>query len=63
MIHTDRTELQQSISARLGDFGARRERQLPAVDARIQAWLDQTFSSVGPVPRLPTQTFALDQAG
>ena len=34
-----------------------------AADARIQAYLDRTLAGTGQVPRLPLNTFALDQAG
>src|ERR1700719_1866480 len=35
--------------------------QLSPVDARIQAYLDRALASTAPVPRLPTQTFVLDE--
>src|SRR5262245_12571788 len=34
-----------------------------AVDVRIQAYLDRVLAGTGAVPRLPANTFALDQAG
>ncbi len=57
----DRVALQQLIAQRLKDgFAA----AAPcAADARLQAYLDRTFAGFGAVPRLPAQTFALDQAG
>ncbi len=36
---------------------------LSPVDARIQGYLDRTYAHLGPVPQLPTTTFALDIAG
>ncbi|HWA25227.1 MAG TPA: hypothetical protein VG734_06080 [Lacunisphaera sp.] len=63
MNSTDRTELDASIQAQLAELAPRRRRPLAPVDARIQAWLERTFAGVGPVPRLPVETFTLDQAG
>ncbi len=34
-----------------------------AADARIQAYLDRVLADTGEIPRLPLNTFALDQAG
>ena len=36
--------------------------RLCAVDGRIQAYLERTFSGVGTVPTLPSRTFVLDEA-
>ncbi len=58
----DRVELQQLITQRLKD-GFAAASAPGAVDARIQAYLDKTFAAFGAVPKLPTQAFALDQAG
>ena len=58
----DRIELQQLIAQRLKD-GLPSIATPCAVDVRLQAYLDKTFASFGPVPRLPAQTFALDETG
>jgi len=59
---SDRASLQKLIDNKLLE---KRDPKtgLCAVDARIQDWLDHTFGGVGPVPRLPQQTLALDHAG
>jgi hypothetical protein len=63
MNHDNRTALQHQIDAQLAELTPRRERGSAPADGRIQAWLDRTFGTIEPVPRLPTRTFALDQAG
>jgi hypothetical protein len=61
-----RAALHQAINAHLARLERatrlRLIRPCPA-DARIQAWLDLTFSGMAPVPRLPSPTLVLDQAG
>ena len=59
----DPSNLQQEITFRLWEAKAARTQRLCAADARIQAYLDRTFASLGNVPRLPSATFALDRAG
>ena len=59
----DPSNLQQEITFRIWEAKAARTQRLCAADARIQAYLDRTFASLGNVPRLPSATFALDRAG
>jgi hypothetical protein len=70
-----RARLQQAINLRLAALGfvslgnpakPREEARLQPehlcpVDARIQAYLDRALASAAPVPRLPAQTFVLDE--
>ena len=56
--------LQQVIARRIRQgFSAGPGRKHCAADVRIQAYLDRALAGTGAVPRLPTNTFALDQAG
>jgi hypothetical protein len=60
----ERHELQKHIDHRLQQMAGRETGMEPCpVEARIQAYLDRTFASVGPVPRLPTGTFSLNEPG
>ncbi|AOS43992.1 hypothetical protein Verru16b_01053 [Lacunisphaera limnophila] len=63
MNHDQRPELLQHIQNRLTELAPRRLPRSAPVDGRIQAWLDHTFGAIEAVPRLPGQTFALDEAG
>jgi len=55
--------LQQVIARRIRKGFAAGAGRPCATDARVQAYLNRIFSAVGAVPRLPLNTFALDQAG
>lgn len=55
--------LHVAITRRIRQGFAPGKGRLCAADARIQAYLDRALAGTGPVPRLPTNTFALDQAG
>ncbi|MFZ5496409.1 MAG: hypothetical protein ACOZE5_13880 [Verrucomicrobiota bacterium] len=63
MNHVDRTELKELINSQLAELAPRRARRPAPADLRVQAWLDRTFAAVGPLPRLPVETFSLDRAG
>ena len=55
--------LVQPILARQRELNRRLSHKLPAVDARIQAFLDDYLEGTGTAPQLPKQTFVLDQPG
>lgn len=61
--NTARSELVQPILARQRELNRRLSHRLPAVDSRIQAFLDDYLEGTGTAPRLPKQTFVLDQPG
>ncbi len=56
-------ELVQPILARQRELNRRLAHKLPAVDSRIQAFLDSYLDGTGTSPQLPKQTFVLDQPG
>ena len=55
--------LVQPILARQRELDRRLSHRLPAVDGRIQAFLDSYLEGTDTSPRLPRQTFVLDQPG
>jgi len=55
--------LSQVIARRIRQGFSSGRGQPCAADARIQAYLDRTLAGTGEVPRLPLNTFALNQAG
>ena len=55
--------LHQVIARRIRQGFSSGRGQPCAADARIQAYLDRILAGTGEVPRLPLNTFALDQAG
>ncbi len=57
------TELVQPILARQRELNRRLSHKLPAVDHRIQCFLDEYLDGTGTAPKLPKQTFVLDQPG
>ncbi len=56
-------ELVQPILARQRELNRRLSHKLPAVDSRIQSFLDDYLDGTGTAPKLPKQTFVLDQPG
>ncbi|RRD48724.1 hypothetical protein [Arachnia propionica] len=56
-------ELVRPLLARQREFNRRLSHRLPAVDGRIQAFLDSYLEGTGTSPQLPRQTLVLDQAG
>ncbi len=57
------TQLVDPIIARQRELDRRLSHKLPAVDGRIQAFLDSYLEGTGAAPRLPRETFVLDQPG
>ena len=55
--------LVQPVLARQRELNRRLSYRLPAVDGRIQAFLDAYLEGTGAEPQLPNRTLALDQAG
>ncbi|QXT63850.1 hypothetical protein [Tessaracoccus palaemonis] len=56
-------DLVRPILARQRELSRRLQNRLPAVDARIQTFLDAYLEGTGTAPALPRQTLVLDQAG
>lgn len=56
-------DLVRPILARQRELNRRLAHRLPAVDGRIQAFLDSYLEDTGTQPRLPRQTLVLDQPG
>ena len=61
--NTPGSELVQPILARQRELNRRLSHKLPAVDHRIQSFLDEYLEGTGTAPQLPKQTFVLDQPG
>ncbi|RMB57775.1 hypothetical protein [Tessaracoccus antarcticus] len=61
--HSAGQELVQPILARQRELNRRLAHRLPAVDSRIQSFLDSYLEGTGTSPQLPKQTFVLDQPG
>ena len=61
--NTESAQLVQPILARQQELNRRLSHRLPAVDQRIQAFLDTYLDGTGTAPQLPRQTFVLDQPG
>ncbi len=61
--NTTHSELVQPILARQRELNRRLSHKLPAVDHRIQCFLDEYLDGTGTAPKLPKQTFVLDQPG
>ncbi len=61
--NTSGSELVQPILARQRELNRRLSNRLPAVDHRIQCFLDDYLAGTGTAPQLPKQTFVLDQPG
>ncbi|SNU01464.1 hypothetical protein SAMN06298212_11149 [Ruaniaceae bacterium KH17] len=57
------TKLVDPIIARQRELDRRLKHRLPAVDGRIQAFLDSYLEGTGAAPQLPRETFVLDQPG
>ncbi|HMR47981.1 MAG TPA: hypothetical protein PKE40_01850 [Arachnia sp.] len=55
--------LVQPVLARQRELNRRLSYRLPAVDGRIQAFLDAYLDGTGAAPQLPNRTLALDKAG
>ncbi len=60
---TAHSELVQPILARQRELNRRLSHKLPAVDHRIQSFLDDYLEGTGTAPALPKQTFVLDKPG
>lgn len=60
---TDEALLVRPIIARQRELDRRLSHRLPAVDGRIQAFLDSYLTGTGVSPKLPRVTFVLDQPG
>ena len=56
-------DLVRPVLARQRELNRRLQHRLPAVDTRIQNFLDAYLEGTGADPKLPRQTLALDQAG
>ena len=56
-------ELVRPLLARQRELARRLSHRLPAVDDRIQGFLDSYLEGTGTAPQLPRQTFVLDQPG
>ena len=56
-------ELVRPILARQRELNRRLQHRLPAVDTRIQTFLDSYLDGTGAEPQLPRQTLVLDQPG
>ncbi|MDO5083151.1 MAG: hypothetical protein Q4D89_07100 [Arachnia propionica] len=56
-------ELVRPLLARQRELNRRLSHRLPAVDGRIQTFLDSYLEGTGTSPQLPRQTFVLDQPG
>lgn len=56
-------DLVRPVLARQRELNRRLQNRLPAVDSRIQAFLDDYLAGSGAEPRLPRQTLVLDQPG
>jgi len=61
--HAEGSDLVRPMLARQRELDRRLSHRLPAVDGRIQAFLDSYLEGTGTSPKLPRQTFVLDQAG
>ncbi|MDO5737122.1 MAG: hypothetical protein Q4P15_11680 [Propionibacteriaceae bacterium] len=61
--HSAGSLLVEPILARQRELERRLSHKLPAVDSRIQAFLDAYLDGTGTAPKLPKQTFVLDQPG
>ncbi|MGO1385380.1 MAG: hypothetical protein ACTHU1_11425, partial [Arachnia sp.] len=61
--NTSGLELVRPVLARQRELNRRLSHKLPAVDHRIQCFLDDYLEGTGTAPKLPKQTFVLDQAG
>ena len=61
--HAEGSDLVRPMLARQRELDRRLSHRLPAVDGRIQAFLDSYLEGTGASPKLPRQTFVLDQAG
>ena len=61
--NTPGSDLVQPILARQRELNRRLSNKLPAVDHRIQHFLDEYLEGTGTAPKLPKQTFVLDQSG
>lgn len=61
--YADGARLVEPIIARQRELDRRLSHQLPAADARIQAFLDSYLEGTGAAPQLPRETFVLDQPG
>ena len=59
----DATHLVEPIIARQRELDRRLAHRLPAADSRIQAFLDSYLEGTGAAPKLPRETFVLDQRG
>lgn len=57
------SRLVEPIIARQRELNRRLSHRLPAVDARIQNFLDTYLDGTGVAPQLPRETFVLDQPG
>lgn len=60
---TEEAALVRPIIARQRELDRRLSHRLPAVDGRIQAFLDSYLEGTGVSPQLPRVTFVLDQPG
>ena len=60
---SDADDLIRPILARQRELDRRLSHGLPAVDRRIQDFLDSYLAGTGTSPQLPRQTFVLDQPG
>ena len=56
-------DLVRPILARQRELNRRLQHRLPAVDGRVQSFLDAYLEGTGTAPQLPRQTLALDQPG
>ncbi|SHJ19108.1 hypothetical protein SAMN02745244_01929 [Tessaracoccus bendigoensis DSM 12906] len=56
-------DLVRPVLARQREFNRRLQNRLPAVDSRIQSFLDDYLTGTDTAPRLPRQTLVLDQPG
>ena len=61
--HSEGSDLVRPILARQRELDRRLSHRLPAVDGRIQAFLDSYLEGTGTSPKLPRQTFVLDRPG
>ncbi len=56
-------DLVRPVLARQRELNRRLQNRLPAVDTRIQTFLDAYLAETGAAPKLPRQTLVLDQPG